>query len=134
MKLINRERVDGTKITIGKRVYYKNGTEIVATKYSAEYTDHNGKQLCRSLETANIALARRKALKFQEQLEKGIDQPAQLRISVTDLAEAYFEMVKLKGAAPKTVQKYQGFLRGEEHPFGPAIFGNPSLCLPSVFG
>jgi len=110
MKLVNRERVDGTQITIGKRIYYKDGKKITATKFSAEYTDHNGKQLCRSLETANTALARRKAFKIQEQLEKGIDQPASSRITIEELAEKYLETVKIKGAAPKTVKKYQADL------------------------
>lgn len=110
MKLMNRERVDGTQITIGKRVYYKDGKGIVATKFSAEYTDHNGKQLCRSLETTNVALARRKVLKIQEQLEKGIEQPAASRITIEELIEKYHENVKMKGAAPKTVKKYKADL------------------------
>jgi integrase len=110
MKLVNRERVDGTQITIGKRIYYKSGKKIVARKYSAEYTDHNGKQLCRCLETTNIALARRKTLKIQEQLEKGIEQPALSRTTVEELADAYFEMAKIKGLAPKTVKKYKADL------------------------
>ncbi len=110
MKLMNRERVDGTQITIGKRVYYKDGRKITAAKFSAEYTDHNGKQLCRSLETANIAQARRKAIKIQEQLEKGIEQVAPSRLTVKELAERYIQTAKMKGAAPKTIRKYQADL------------------------
>ena len=110
MKLVNRERIDGTQITIGKRVYYKNGKKIVAVKYSAEFTDNNGKQLCRSLETTNIALARRKAIKIQEQLEKGIEQATPSKITIEALIEKYFETVKLKGAAPKTIRKYEADL------------------------
>ena len=37
MKLVNRERVDGTNITIGKRVYYRNKKANTARGYSAEY-------------------------------------------------------------------------------------------------
>ena len=106
MKLVNRERVDGTHITIGKRVYYKNGKKIIAAKFSAEYTDLNGKHLCRSLETANVNQARRKAIKIQEDIEKGIEQPAPSRITIDEMSEKYFEAVKIKGAAPKTIRKY----------------------------
>ena len=110
MKLMDRERVDGTQITVGKRVYYKSGKKIIAAMFSAEYTDHNGKQLCRSLDTANIGHARRKAIKIQEQLEKGIEQTTPLKITVEELIEKYFEAVKMKGAAPKTVRKYHADL------------------------
>jgi site-specific recombinase XerD len=110
MKLVNRERVDGTQITIGKRVYYKDGKRIVATKFSTEYTDLNGKQFCRSLETTNVAQARRKVIKIQEQLERGIDQISPLKITIDEIINKYFETVKIKGSAPKTVRKYHADL------------------------
>ena len=110
MKLVNRERVDGTQITIGKRVYYKDGKEIVASMFSAEYTDHEGKQHWPSLQTKNIVHARRRAIKIQEQLEKGIEQPTPSRITIEELSEQYFESVKIKGAAPKTILKYKADL------------------------
>ena len=110
MKLVSRERVDGTQITIGKRVYYKDGKKNTAKSFSAEYTDHEGKQQCRSLETANITYARRKAIKIQEQLETGTEQPVPSRATVEELVEKYVEAVKIKGSAPKTVCKYQADL------------------------
>ena len=82
----------------------------MAAKYGAEFTDNNGKQLCRSLETTNVSMARRKAIKIQEKLEKGIDQATPLRITIEDLIEKYFKTVKLKGAAPKTIRKYEADL------------------------
>ncbi len=39
MKLENRERVDGTRVTIGHRVYRSNGAIKVSKRYSAEYRD-----------------------------------------------------------------------------------------------
>ena len=110
MKLVSRERVDGTQITIGKRVYYKDGKKNTAKSFSAEYTDHEGKQQCRSLETTNITHARRKAIKIQEQLETGTEQPVPSRATVEELVEKYVEAVKIKGSAPKTVCKYQADL------------------------
>ena len=51
MKLMDRERVDGTTVTIGRRVYYKNAKKTVSTKYSAEFRDLNGKQCFEGLKT-----------------------------------------------------------------------------------
>ena len=107
MKLVNRERVDGTQITLGKRVYYKDVKKITAKSFSAEYTDREGKQQCRSLGTKNIAHARRRAIKIQEQLEKGIESKSPSRISIEELTDKYLGMIKAKGTAPKTQAKYR---------------------------
>lgn len=47
MKLVNRERIDGTNVTIGLRVYYKDKRAKAGRRYSAEYRDLDGKQVCR---------------------------------------------------------------------------------------
>jgi hypothetical protein len=46
MKLTERERVDGTQVTIGRRVYYKNKKQRISKRYAAEYRDLDGKQAC----------------------------------------------------------------------------------------
>lgn len=107
MKLVNRERVDGTQITLGKRVYYRDGKKVTAKSFSVEYTDHEGKQQCKSLGTKNIVHARRKAIKIQDQLEKGIESKSPSRISIKELADKYLEMAKTKGTTPKTQAKYR---------------------------
>ncbi len=107
MKLVNRERIDGTQITIGKRVYYKDGKKNTAKSFSAEYTNYEGKQQCKSLGTRNIVHARRRAIKIQENLEKGIEQASPSKISIEALTTQYLDMIKAKGTAPKTQAKYE---------------------------
>jgi hypothetical protein len=64
MKLENRERVDGTQITIGRRVHYRSqkGSEPKTKKkisgcYAAEYRELDGKQVCQSLNTTSPSFA-----------------------------------------------------------------------------
>jgi len=105
MKLVNRERVDGTDITIGQRTYVSNGKENVCKTYSAEYRDSNGKQCIEPLGTSNKSMARRTAIELQQRLEKGIEQTKPSKIMVEEIIQQYSEIVKAKGAAPKTVAK-----------------------------
>lgn len=37
MKMEHRERVTGTDITIGRRVYYRGGKKVIGKNYSAEF-------------------------------------------------------------------------------------------------
>ena len=72
MKLANRERVDGTNITIGHRVYYKGSKAKISKRYAAEYRGLDGKQRSQGLGTTSKSQARRLAIEIQQQLEKGI--------------------------------------------------------------
>ena len=110
MKLVNRERVDGTDITIGQRTYVSNGKENVCKTYSAEYRDSNGKQCIEPLGTSNKSMARRAAIELQQRLEKGIEQVKPSKVMVEEIIQQYTEIVKAKGAAPKTVAKYKADL------------------------
>jgi site-specific recombinase XerD len=110
MKLVNRERVDGTDITIGQRTYVSNGKEKVCKTYSAEYRDSNGKQFIEPLDTTNKLMARRVAIELQQRLEKGIEQTKPSTIIVEEIIKQYTEIVRAKGAAPKTVAKYKADL------------------------
>ena len=42
MKLVERERVEGTIITIGRRVFERNGTCKVSRQYVARYSNASG--------------------------------------------------------------------------------------------
>ena len=65
MKLVDRERVDGTSITIGHRISYTQGKEKRSKKYSAEFRDLDGKQRSQGLGTTNKSQARRLAIEIQ---------------------------------------------------------------------
>lgn len=106
MKLTNRERVDGTDITIGHRVYRTKGTKKVCKTYTAEYRDLDGKQCYESLKTKNKLQARRLAIELQQRIEKGIDLPRPSTISIEQLTEQYLLITKAKGLSPKTIAKY----------------------------
>jgi site-specific recombinase XerD len=107
VKLEDRERVDGTRVVIGHRVYYQGGKRTVADLYSAEYLDIDGRQATESLQTTNKGTARRLAIEIQNRLEKGAARPVESQMKVEELADRYFESVKAKGVAPKTEWKYR---------------------------
>ena len=107
MKMLNRERVDGTDITIGQRVYGNLGKDRISKKYSAEFRDLDGKQRCQSLGTTNRSQARRKAIEIQQQIERGLENEKPSNITIDELTKNYLEIVKAKGVAPKTVAKYR---------------------------
>ena len=82
MKLEDRERVDGTSVTIGRRVYYRHGKKVTSRCYAAEYRDLEGKQVCRNLGTRNRREARRKAIEIQQELESGTQHIPDANLSV----------------------------------------------------
>ena len=110
MKLTDRERVDGTSVTIGRRVYYRNEENDPSKCYAAEYRDFDGKQVCRSLGTRNRAEARRKAVEIQQELESGVERVPDANLDVKDLIVAYRQAVEAKGVARKTQWKYKADL------------------------
>jgi len=107
VKLADRERVDGTRVVIGHRVYYRDGQKTVSDLYSAEYRDIDGGQATESLDTTNKGTARRLAIEIQGRLEKGVSRSVESQMKVEELADRYFESVKAKGVAPKTEWKYR---------------------------
>ena len=121
MKLVNRERVDGTQITIGLRAYYINKAQRLKIPndknkkakfrtsgcYAAEYRDLDGKQVCRNLGTRSKTMARRIAMEIQQQLETGIERIPEINLLMADLVDKYLEAVKIKNLAKKTELKYK---------------------------
>jgi len=110
MKLTDRERVDGTNVTIGHRVYYQSKDPKTSKCYAAEYRDLDGKQVCRNLGTRSRAEARRKAVEIQQELESGIERVPDAHLDIKDLIDAYLQAVEAKGVAPKTQWKYKADL------------------------
>jgi len=110
MKLVERERVDGTQVTIGRRVYYGGGTRRTSRRYAAEYRDLDRTQACENLRTTSRAKARRRALEIQQRLERGTDRPVESRVTVRDLTGEYLDAVKARSLAPKTEAKYEADL------------------------
>jgi len=110
MKLKERERVDGTRVTIGRRVYYRKGMQQVSRRYAAEYRDPDGKQTCRNLGTTSRAKARRMAIEIQQQLESGVEHVPEANLHIADLIKAYFQSIQSKGRARKTEWKYRADL------------------------
>lgn len=107
MKLVDREIVDGTKITIGRRVYYNYSVKKVSKHYAAEYRDDTGKQVCESLKVTTKSAARRKAIEIAQRLEQGESKIVETKLTVDKLIEGYFDMVKARGLAKKTQAKYR---------------------------
>ena len=110
MKLIDRERVDGTQVTIGRRVHYENGGQRTGRRYAAEYRNADGEQVSEALRTTNKAQARRLAIEIQQRLDSGTDKMPEATITIDGLADRYFEAVKTKAVAPKTEWKYRADL------------------------
>jgi site-specific recombinase XerD len=110
MKLEERERIEGTDITIGRRVYYKDGAAVVSPRWAAEYREGTGKQVCVNLGTGSKAAAHRKALALHAKLEDGQPHVADARLGLEEIVDAYFAFVKAKGVAKKTEWKYRADL------------------------
>ena len=107
MKLTDRERVEGTEITIGRRVYYSGGQQVVSKRFAAEYRDDSGKQCCENLGSRSRLEARRKAIEIFSRLQEGKPRIVDSKLTIDQLADGYFSMAKAKGLAPKSEWKYR---------------------------
>ena len=110
MKLEERERIEGTDITIGRRVYYKDGEPAPSPCWAAEYRDGTGKQICVNLGTESKLEAKRSALALHAKIEDGRPHVADARLGLDEIVDAYFAFVKAKGVARKTEWKYRADL------------------------
>ena len=111
MKLTDRERVEGTNITIGRRVHYRKKRRVESRLYAAEYRDETGKQVCESLDTRSRLEARRKAIQIFGRIEQGQPRVVEVKLTVEQLVDDYFSATKAKGLAPKSVWKYDADLK-----------------------
>lgn len=110
MKLFERERVDGTRVTIGRRAHYDHGRHRISRRYTAEYRNADGEQVSETLRTTNKAQARRLAVEIQQRLDSGTERLREPTITIDELADRYLEAVKTKGVVPKSACKYRADL------------------------
>jgi hypothetical protein len=79
MKLHEQEKVDGTGVTIGRRVQTRRERgrtfERVTATFTAVYKDIDGRWRQDSLGTANRREARRLAIDIQQRLDAGKSKP-----------------------------------------------------------
>lgn len=116
MKFVEKEMVDGTSVTIGRKVQFRtdhagNRTQKVSRTYTAEYRDLDGTRRFEGLGATNKREARRRAIEIQKQLEDGqrIRRPSG-RLGMATLIERYWAYCQSKGLTPKTLAKYKAEL------------------------
>ncbi|MEM6259842.1 MAG: site-specific integrase [Planctomycetota bacterium] len=99
--------MDGTTITIGRRVYYSGDRQKVGRYFAAEYRDDTGKQVCESLKVTSKAAARRKAIEIAQRQERGEAKVVESKVTISGLVASYFEIVQARGLAQKSQAKYR---------------------------
>lgn len=113
MKFVDREVVDGTTVTIGRKVQYRkteSGREERASQsYSAEYVEA-GKRKFDGLGTPNKREARRRAMEIQKRLDAGERRTPPSRATITQLIDRYEAFNRDRDLAPKTRAKYSADL------------------------
>lgn len=112
MKLIDREVVPGTGITIGRRVQHRrlpDGTSEArpSTSYTAVYTDDDGKKRTAGLGRVTLKEARRKAVRLQQSLDDGLPRQKQRAISIRELTERFMAFNETRDLAPRTMARYR---------------------------
>lgn len=114
MKLIDPEKVDGTGVTIGRRVLVRteNGQRIEreGATYTAVYKDVDGRWRQDALHTTNRREARRLAIRIQERVEEGRSKPRAEIIDFLSLIDRYEQHCSDKGLSPKSLAKYKADL------------------------
>lgn len=114
MRLHEPELVDGTRVTIGRRVLVSNVNgkrfEKIINTYTASYKDADGKWRQDALHCTNRREARRKAIEIQMRVEAGKVKPPTNTIELLPLVDRYENYCKAKGLAPKTLWKYSADL------------------------
>ncbi len=114
MKLIEPERVDGTSVTIGRRVQFRRvGARMMERRsdtYTAVYRDADGRWRQDALGTTIRREARRLAIEIQQRLEAGKARPAAGVVDIAALIDRYESFCADKGLAPKSLAKYRADL------------------------
>lgn len=109
MKFVDREVVDGTAVTIGRKVQYRKTEsgreERVSQSFSAEYVEA-GTRRFQGLGTPNKREARRRAIEIQRRLDAGEQRTPPARATITQLIDRYEAFNRDRNLAPKTLAKY----------------------------
>jgi integrase len=107
MKLIDREKVDGTGVTIGRRVV---GSIQVST-FTAVYKEVDGNWRQDSLGISDVRKARRMAIEIQQRLESSKIQVRHKPQTIRGIVARYYLQCRRKGLAPTSLVKYRSDLR-----------------------
>lgn len=114
MKLHEPERVDGTGVTIGRRVQFRTidgvRDERVSSTFTAIYKDADGRWRQDGLGTTNRREARRMAIEIQQRLETGRTRPKTETLTLVEVIGRYQAECAAKGLAPKSLDKYRADL------------------------
>jgi len=110
MRFMGREYVDGTepRVYIGRRVFRdRNTLQLVESNvWWAEYCVE-GRQRQESLKTRRRDEAIRAAFRIGERLRQGlIDEPCK-RTTVGEVFDQYLQLLRARGRAPRTLEKYE---------------------------
>jgi len=116
MQLLDRERVDGTRVSIGRRVQVRKMAGVgsgevdidrrESAAYTAVYIDLDGRRREQGLGTTNKREARRKAIEISRRLEEGRPREIVTRLPIAELVSRYEEFTKAADLAPKSRAKY----------------------------
>ncbi|MFO0834389.1 MAG: tyrosine-type recombinase/integrase [Phycisphaerales bacterium] len=121
MKLLDPERVDGTGVTIGRRVQFRvvGGVRLQkpSDTYTAVYKDIDGRWRQDGIGTTNRREARRRAIEIQQRLEAGRARPATAAVGLVEVIDRYESFCSDKSLAPKSLAKYRADL-GKLREFG----------------
>ncbi|MDX9911458.1 MAG: tyrosine-type recombinase/integrase [Phycisphaerales bacterium] len=115
MKFADREVVDGTSISIGRKVQFRTDhagarAQRTSRTYTAEYRDAEGLRRFAALGTTNKREARRLAIELQKRLDEGAKLRVPGRIGIVTLIGRYEAFSASKGLAPRTLAKYRADL------------------------
>jgi site-specific recombinase XerD len=115
MQFQDREAVPGTNapvIYIGHRFHRdKSGLLKVSRKWHAEYS-YKGAKHHEPLRTTNKVAAIKAAHAIVQRLERGVMPSAQRRVEWQEMFDGYVAILRAKGRAQKTVEKYR-FVLGQ---------------------
>ncbi len=111
MNLLDRERVDGTRVSIGRRMQVRALSADVRERrrsaaYTAVYVDLDGRRREQGLGTTNKREARRKAIEISQRLEEGRPRAVVQRVAIKDLITRYEDFITAADLAPKSRAKY----------------------------
>jgi integrase len=113
MQMTDREYVEGTDpaIYIGHRILRHRDGGLGQTKsFHAEYTLES-RQHSKSLGTSNKAVAIRNAHALCQRLIEGTEIKPLRKVSVTEMKDAYLEVLTNRGRTEKTMVKYRYVLK-----------------------
>ena len=112
MKLVARQAVEGTTPTIhiGHRTYRDRAGKMKASKtWYAEWCS-DGQRYYERLGTTNKAAAIKSAHRIVQRIESGQPSAPTRRVTLKEAVSDYVDLLRNRGRAPKTLEKYEAVL------------------------